>query len=132
MKAGYIAVRQRGSVAVVDVRGRLTHREGSAAFREAIGKLVEVGSSRILLNLADLETLDAEGRQELIAECMHIARAGGQVKLLNVGQRVKAFLHTTGLCEAFETLEDEESAVRSLAAAKVARRFFSRSEYFLG
>jgi anti-sigma B factor antagonist len=123
-------VRQKGGVAIVDLHGRLTQGEGSGAFRETIWKLVETGSTRILLNMAEIATIDSSGIRELLDGCTGIARAGGMMKLLNVTEHVKTLLETAGLRDVVETREDEESAAKVLSA--VIARFSPGSEYFFG
>jgi anti-sigma B factor antagonist len=124
-------LRQKGDVAVIDLHGKSVQHKGCRALQETIGKLVETGSTRVLLNLADINSIDNSGLLELVLGCADIARAGGQLKLLNVSKHVRTRLLTTGLCAVFETQEDEESAIRSLSAAATAR-FAPGSEYFLG
>jgi anti-sigma B factor antagonist len=130
MNSTNLTVRQTGDVAIVDLHGRLTQSEGSGAFQETIWKLVETGSTRILLNMADITTIDSCGIRELVDGYAGIARAGCKMNLLNVSEPVKTLLQTMGLCDAFETQEDEEWPVRSFSAYAITR-FAPGSEYFL-
>jgi anti-anti-sigma factor len=115
-----ITLRQKGDVAIIDLHGRSAHHEGCRPFQETIGKLVEAGSARVLLNMADITSIDNSGLLELLLGCTEVARSGGKLQLLNVSKRVKTRLQTTGLCAVFETQEDEESAVRSLSVSVIA------------
>jgi|NGEPerStandDraft_6_1074524.scaffolds.fasta_scaffold90403_1 anti-sigma B factor antagonist len=124
-------VRQKGDVAIIDLHGNSPDRKGRKPFHGPIGKLVEAGSTRVLLNMVDICRIDDAGLLELLLWSADIARAGGKLKLLNVSKRVKTRLQTTGLCAIFEMQEDEESAVHSLSAAVLAR-FAPGSEYFFG
>ncbi len=59
------SVRYSGDIAILDLAGRIVLNDGSATMREAIAKLREAGSSKILLNLADVSFIDSSGLGEL-------------------------------------------------------------------
>ncbi len=127
-----ITTRDKGGVIVVDVSGRLTLSEGSSALREKIWELVETGFKRILINMADITSIDNSGLGELVAAYTTVSSAGGEMKLLSVGKRVKQLLQITKLCAVFETHDDETSAIRSFSPTQIVARFESPSESFLG
>ena len=64
------SVRYSGDIAILDLAGRIVLNDGSATMREAIAKLREAGSTKILLNLADVSFMDSSGlgrtRQRLL------------------------------------------------------------------
>lgn len=110
-----LTTHQKGEVIIVDASGRLTLGEGTSTLRTKIRELVEGGSRRIVLNMADVTYMDSSGLGELIAAHTTITRAGGEMKLLNLAKRVHDLLKLTKLYTVFETFEDEASAVGSFA-----------------
>ncbi len=108
-----LSVRQVGDVSVVDAAGRITLGEGSSAFREVIRDLVNKGSRKVLLNLADISYIDSSGIGELVSGFTTVANHGGQLKLLRLTKRVQDLLQITKLYTVFEVFEDESAAVRS-------------------
>jgi anti-sigma B factor antagonist len=107
-----------GEVAVVSATGRLTLGEGTSALRTKIRELVDGGSRRIVLDLADLNYMDSSGLGELIAAHTTVTTAGGEIKLLNLAKRLHDLLKLTKLYTVFETFEDEAEAVASFPASR--------------
>lgn len=112
-----LTTHQRGEVIIVDASGRLTLGEGTSTLRTKIRELVEGGSRRIVLNMADITYIDSSGLGELVAAYTTLTRARGELKLLNLAKRVHDLLKITKLYTVFETFEDEASAADSLSVA---------------
>jgi anti-sigma B factor antagonist len=110
-----LSTRQVGNVSVVDVAGRITLGEGSAALREMLRDMVAKNQNKILLNLGDVTYIDSSGIGELVSAYTTVANTGGQLKLLNLNKRVKDLLQITKLYTVFEVKEDEADAIRSFA-----------------
>jgi anti-sigma B factor antagonist len=115
-----LTTHEKGDVIIVDASGRLTLGEGTSSLRKRMRELVEGGSRRIVLNLADVTYIDSSGIGELVAAYTTIATAGGELKLLNLAKRVHELLNITKLYTVFATFEDEASAISSFSAAKPA------------
>ena len=107
--------RQVGNVSVIDVAGRITLGEGSAALRETLRDMVAKNQNKILLNLADVTYIDSSGIGELVSAFTTVTNNGGQLKLLNLNKRVKDLLQITKLYTVFEVKEDEADAIRSFS-----------------
>ena len=110
-----LTTRERGAVTIVDIISRLTQIDGSSALREKMCELVKAGSKRILINMADVTSIDSVGIGELVAGFTHVASVGGEMKLVNLDKRVQSILQVTKLSTAFETYEDEDSAIWSFS-----------------
>ena len=107
-----------GDVTIVDTSGRLTLGEGTSLLRDKLRELVDGGSRRILLNMADVTYIDSSGLGELVAAHTTVIRAGGKVKLLNLAKRVHDLLKITKLYTVFETFEAEAPAIASFSVAE--------------
>ncbi len=105
--------RQAGDVTVLDMSGKITIGEGSVALRTAIRKLIEEGKKKILLNLSQVSYVDSSGIGEFVASFTAIGREGGQLKLLNLTQKIQDLLAITKLLTVFDTYDDESSALNS-------------------
>ena len=105
--------RQAGDVTVLDMSGKITIGEGSVALRSAIRRLIEEGKKKILLNLSQVSYVDSSGIGEFVASFTAIGREGGQLKLLNLTQKIQDLLAITKLLTVFDTYEDESSALNS-------------------
>ena len=105
--------RQAGDVTVLDMSGKITIGEGSVALRSAIRRLIEEGKKKILLNLSQVSYVDSSGIGEFVASFTAIGREGGQLKLLNLTQKIQDLLAITKLLTVFDTYDDESSALNS-------------------
>ena len=106
--------RQAGDVTVLDLSGKITIGEGSVALRTAIRRLLEEGKKRILLNLAGVSYVDSSGIGELVSSYTAIGKEeGGQLKLLNLTQKIRDLLTITKLLTVFDVYENEAEALNS-------------------
>ena len=105
--------RQAGDVTVLDMNGRITIGEGSVALRTAIRRMLEEGKKKILLNLGGVGYIDSSGISELVSSFTAINKDGGQLKLLNLTQKLRDLLAITKLLTVFDVYEDEAEALNS-------------------
>jgi anti-sigma B factor antagonist len=105
--------RQAGDVTVLDMSGKITIGEGSVALRAAIRRLLEESKKRILLNLAGISYVDSSGIGELVSSYTAINKEGGQLKLLNLTQKIQDLLTITKLLTVFDVYDSEADALNS-------------------
>lgn len=115
-----LTTHEEGDVTIVNASGRLTLGEGTSTLRKRMRELVDGGSRRIVLNMADVTYMDSSGVGELVAAYTTVTAGGGELKLSILGKRVHELLYITKLCTVFESFEDEASAIASFSAAKPA------------
>ena len=108
-----LTTHEEGGVTIVDASGRLTLGESTSALRNKIRELVDGGSRRIVLNLADVTYIDSSGIGELVSGFTTVANQGGQLKLLNLTKKVHDLLQITKLYTVFEVHNEEAAAIRS-------------------
>jgi anti-sigma B factor antagonist len=108
-----IRERQAGDVTVLDMDGKMTIGEGSVALRTAIRRLIEEGKKKILLNLANVGYIDSSGIGELVSSFTTINREGGQLKLLNLSQKIRDLMVITKLHTVFDVYDGETEGLNS-------------------
>jgi len=108
-----IRERQAGDVTILDMDGKITIGDGNVALRSAIRRLIEEGKKKILLNLGGVGYVDSSGIGELVSSYTTIQREGGQLKLLNLTQKIQDLLGITKLLTVFDTYNEESSALNS-------------------
>src|SRR5215216_3437826 len=96
-----IVERQAGDVTVLDLSGKITIGEGSVSLRSAIRRLIEEGKKKILLNLGHVGYVDSSGIGELVSSYTTIGREGGQLKIVNLTQKIQDLLAITKLLTVF-------------------------------
>jgi anti-sigma B factor antagonist len=108
-----IVERQVGDVLILDLHGKIMIGEGDDALREAVTRLVDGGSTRIVLNLAEVPYVDSAGLGEIVRCYTTVSRKGGRLKLLHLTKKIKDLLSITKLLTVFETYDTEDEAVKS-------------------
>jgi anti-sigma B factor antagonist len=104
--------RQAGDVTVLDMDGKITIGEGSVALRSAVRRLVKEDKKKVLLNLAGVSYIDSSGIGELVSSYTAIeGKGGGQLKLLNLTQKLQDLLTITKLLTVFDVYENEADAL---------------------
>ena len=105
--------RQAGDVTILDLTGEVRLGDSSVALRDSVRKLADGGKTKVLLNLAGVKYIDSSGIGELIANYTTITRQGGQLKLLNLTDRIQNLLVITKLLTVFDSFDNEAEALKS-------------------
>jgi anti-sigma B factor antagonist len=108
-----IDTREVAHVTILDVHGRIVLGDETSALRSAVRDLIARGKKKIILNLVGVDYLDSSGVGELVGSFTTVRNAGGELKLLNLTQKVHDILHVTKLYTVFDIKDDEFTAVRS-------------------
>jgi len=109
----HIGIREVSHVTIVDVRGRIVLGDEIGELRSAVHRLIDEGKKKIILNLADVDYIDSSGVGELVGCFTTVRNAGGELKLLNLTQKVHDVLQVTKLYTVFDIRDDEFHAVKS-------------------
>ena len=105
--------RQAGDVTILDMTGSVRMGEGAVSLRNSIRGLNDDGKKKILLNLAEVKNIDSSGIGELVSSYTAINKEGGELKLLNLTQKLQDLLTITKLLTVFDVYESEEEALAS-------------------
>jgi anti-sigma B factor antagonist len=105
--------RQAGDVTILDLSGAVRIGEGAVALREAVRRLANNGKKKVLLNLGSVNYMDSSGVGELIANYTTLSRDGGQLKLLNLTDKIQNLLVITKLLTVFDAFDNEAEALAS-------------------
>jgi anti-sigma B factor antagonist len=114
------STRQVGGVTVVDISGRIELGEESAAVRDLVSKLLSKGHKQILVNLGDVNYIDSSGLGALVSSFTSARKQGGELKLLNLTDRVTDLMQMTKLYTVFDVRDDEAVAVKSFGQSTAA------------
>ena len=110
--------RQAGSVTIVDISGRIVLGEESAALRELICNLLDKGQRQILLNLGDVNYIDSSGLGSLVSAFTSVRKQNGELKLLNLTNKVHDVMQITKLYTVFDIMNDETEGVKSFSQSR--------------
>jgi anti-sigma B factor antagonist len=112
--------RQVGGVTIVDISGRIELGEESAAVRDMVCDLLTKGHKQILLNLGEVHYIDSSGLGALVSSFTSARKQGGELKLLNLTEKVTDLMQMTRLYTVFDVKNDEAAAVKSFSQSTAA------------
>ncbi len=109
-----IGQRERESITILDLNGRITMGDEVTSFRAMIQKLAAAGPDpKVILNLEHVDYIDSTGLGAIVMGSSAVRNNGGMVKLLNLNRRNLELLVATKLTVIFEIFADEQDAVNS-------------------
>lgn len=108
-----IETREVSHVTILDIQGRIVLGDEIHDLRDAVRGLIGEGKKKIILNLDGVDYIDSSGVGELVGCFTTVRNAGGELKLMNLTQKVHDVLHVTKLYTVFDIKDDEFHAVKS-------------------
>lgn len=108
-----IEQREVSHVTILDVAGRIVLGPEIGILRDAVRGLIKEGKKKIILNLSGVDYLDSSGVGQLVGSFTAVRNAGGELKLMNLTQKVSDVLHVTKLYTVFDIKDDEFTAIKS-------------------
>jgi anti-sigma B factor antagonist len=106
--------RELSGAVVLDLQGKLTGGPDAEQFRSLFKDLIQDGKKNIIVNLKKVEWINSTGLGILISGYTSVRKAGGDLVLCNVGDRIDSILYVTKLNLLFQAFEDEEDAAEHL------------------
>ena len=128
----HMTTRPRGQVTTISISGSLTRSQGVGVLCEKTWELILTGCRWILIDMAGLSSIDCFGMGDLITALTTARDAGGDIKLVNVGDPIKRMLQLTRLDTVFEIHDDEVRAAKSFGLRQTTSLIETPSECFVG
>lgn len=100
-------------VTILDCSGKVTIGEGAVILNTVVKDLVKRGHTKILLDVGNVSYVDSSGIQQLVKSFTDLNKTGGQLKLLNISQKLSDLLAITKLLTVFECYESEAEGITS-------------------
>ena len=106
-----IDTRSLGNVKLLKINGRITLGAGVDRLRDTLDDLLANGSTRWVLDLADVGMIDSSGIGLLVRYMTTAKQQGRDMKLLNPTKFALQTLKMIGLLNLFEVFQQQENAV---------------------
>lgn len=107
--------------AVIAIEGRFLGSVERDAFKDAIDALKDAGKTSVIIDLSNTAFMDSTGIGLLIGALTTMRRAGGDVRLAGMNDRIEnLFLMTRLLGSAFTSYDTVEAAAESFGASSAA------------
>jgi anti-sigma B factor antagonist len=123
-----IGIHYAGTIASLDMRGKFIKGQGGFQLQMLVDKVLQAGTSKMLLNLTEVPIIDSMGIGEIVRAFKRVQEAGGALKLVGVTDRVYGALRITQLLDLIESFDTEEEALASFGKEKKARGKKKKSE----
>jgi anti-sigma B factor antagonist len=102
-------------VTILTLTGEIRLDDGDLALRKKVHELLDLHRVKIVIDLGGVTSIDSSGVGMMAAKLKTVREHGGDLRLLNLNARGQRLLTLAKLRTAFETFEDEASALRSFA-----------------
>src|SRR5271156_542080 len=106
-------VRHAADVTIVDLAGIATIGPANDSLDSQLRQLIDGGTNKILVNLADVTQLDSSGIGTIVRAFISLKHRGASLKLLRPRGNVKLVLETVHLLDVIPSIEDEAQAIAS-------------------
>jgi anti-sigma B factor antagonist len=111
----HIDERAVDDVTILTLTGEMRLDDGDLVFRRKIHELLDQRRVKILVDLGGVSSIDSSGVGMMAAKLKTVRESGGDLRLLHLNARGHRLFTLAKLRTAFETFEDEASALRSFA-----------------
>lgn len=110
-----INVRKRGQVQLIQLRGALRMGPAVNSLRQTMEEALSNGDTRLVLNLAEVPTIDSSGIGVVVRFLASTKQRGGNVKLVQPSKFAVQTLRLVGVFNLFEVFDNDDAAVESFA-----------------
>jgi anti-sigma B factor antagonist len=117
-----IGIHYIGTIASLDMSGKFIKGQGGHQLQLLTDKVLEAGTSKILLNLTSVPIIDSMGIGEIVRAFKRVQETGGELKLVGVTDRVYGALRITQLLDLIESYKTEDEAVASFSKKGKGRK----------
>lgn len=107
--------RERDGVKILEASGKIMGGDDSELFSSTLKTFIHEGNTRVVVDLRNVSHINSTGLGILISGYTTLKRNDGELKLLNVSDKIQSIFMITRLYSVFESFEDEDEAVQSFA-----------------
>lgn len=118
-----LSQRDKEGIRILDMRGHLKAGDSESNLRTTINALVKANALNIILNLAEVTRIDADGLEALVFCYTQIRRHDGALKLARLNIEHLSLNVLTKLNTVFEVFADEQDAVNSFFPGRATRHY---------
>lgn len=104
---------KQGKVTVLAVKGKLVGSPETDKFIERIESTIDKNSSQIVVDLKQISWLSSVGIGAILRSLQKVRKAGGDLRLSGLSEKVKNVLSITKLIGVIQTFENVNNAVES-------------------
>lgn len=108
-----ISEKRVDDISIFSLKMREGQRGSFDGFQNVVRERLERGDTKFVINLAECRWIDSQGLGEIVKSLAAVMRQGGNLKLAETPQKLKAIFAITNLTQVFEIFDTEASAIAS-------------------
>jgi anti-sigma B factor antagonist len=108
--------KEMNGIIVLELSGKVMGGPDANLLSEKLHELVDKEKTKVIADLSKVSWMNSSGLGILIGGLTTMRNNGGDLKLVNVTDRIKSLLIITKLITIFETFEKMEDALKSFKA----------------
>ena len=105
-----VSTRQLEGITIIDLGAKAT----GVALRDAFDEALSQGARKVLLNLAEVRSIDTTGLGELLAMLRRADKVGGKISFTNLPSNMEELLHVARVDPPFDIYETEDEAIKAM------------------
>jgi anti-sigma B factor antagonist len=109
-----IDTRVVNGITIMSCHGRVMFGEEATALRDSLKEAL-TKTTRLVLNLSEVSYIDSGGLGTLVGVYSSARKAGADIKLTGLGQRLRDVLQITKLATVFQVFDTEQEALAALS-----------------
>ncbi|MDH7516300.1 MAG: STAS domain-containing protein [Bacteroidota bacterium] len=102
-----------GDVVVLTPKGSLIGDEETSAIQKTVKELIAEGTRKVVLDLAEITWVNSAGLGAMISALTSMNKAGGDLRLANVTDKIRSLFLITQLFKVFKTFDSIAEAAAS-------------------
>lgn len=110
-----INVRKQSNAQVIKLKGNLRLGPTADSLKNLFEELLQQNETRIVLNLAEVPSMDSSGIGVIVRGLTSMKSHGGSIKLVQPSKMVVQTLKLVAVLNLFEVFDTEEQAAESFA-----------------
>ncbi len=104
---------EKDDVAVLEPAGKIMGGPDATVLHEKLHDLIEQGKKKVVIDLSRVEWMNSTGLGILISGLTTLKNNNGELKLVNVTEKIQSLLKITKLFGVFESYDSVEDAVKA-------------------
>jgi anti-sigma B factor antagonist len=108
-----LSTSETDGITIVALEGSVLGGPDATALNDTLHKLVEKKKKKIVLNLAEVHTMNSSGLTMLIGAMTTVRNAGGNLKIAAASKKIESLLVITKLSTVFELHPTVKKAISS-------------------
>lgn len=108
-----ISHREENGVVVIEPKGKIMGGPESTALHDLLHEIIEQDKSRVVIDLGKVDWMNSTGLGLLISGLTSLRKAGGELKLANVTEKIQSLLTITKLITVFKAFDSVDEAIKS-------------------